>query len=144
MVTTDALKLLYKKLGGMADVDNVTAISDMVDLIEDVAGGGGGGASGMVVSVSGSPKSMALDKSYNELKTVLDNGIMPVFNMHMEEEGQPTFDMYNFVLLGLVTAEVEGATIYQAILRMDSTDGGDPTFLEMGALDGDSPLAEVY
>lgn len=103
-----------------------------------------GGATGLVVSVSGSPKSMALDKSYNELKIVLDNGIMPVFNMHTEEEGQPTFDMYNFVLLGLVTAEVEGATIYQAILRMDSTDGGDPTFLEMGALDGDSPLAEVY
>ncbi len=143
MVTTEALKLLYKKLGGTADVDNITAISDMIDLIEDVAGGGGG-ASGLLVSVSGSPKSMALDKSYNELKTVLDNGIMPVFNMHMAEEGQPTFDMYNFVLLGLMTGEAEGTTVYQAILRMDSTDGGDPTFLEMGALDADEPLAEVY
>lgn len=143
MVTTDALKLLYKKLGGTADVDDITAISDMVDLIEDVAGGGGGGASGLVVSVSGSPKNMALDKSYNEIKTVLDNGIMPVFKMHMEAE-QSTMDMYNFVLLGLATGEFEGATVYQAIMRMDSTDGGDPTYIEMGALDGDAPLAEVY
>ena len=42
MVTTEALKLLYTKLGGTEDVESVTAISEMVDLIEDVAGQGGG------------------------------------------------------------------------------------------------------
>jgi hypothetical protein len=42
MVTLEALKLLYAKLGGTDDIENITAISDMVDLIEDVAESGGG------------------------------------------------------------------------------------------------------
>lgn len=82
MVTTEALKLLYKKLGGTADVDNITAISDMVDLIEDVAGGGGG-ASGLVVTISpvegSETDEYSLDKTYADIKNCLDNGIIPVF-----------------------------------------------------------------
>lgn len=85
MVTTDALKLLYKKLGGSADVDNITAISDMVDLIEDVAGEGGGGASGLVVTVtytyddSSQTEFWSLDKNYTEILTVVNNGLTPIF-----------------------------------------------------------------
>lgn len=79
MVTVDALKLLYKKLGGTADIDNITAISDMVDLIEDVAGGGG--ASGMVVHVIGEEDEQYLDKTYAEIMGSIENGIMPVFSV---------------------------------------------------------------
>ena len=75
MVTVDALKLLYKKLGGTADVEDITAISDMVDLIEDVAGGGGGGASGLVVRILWTEDTPILDKTYAEIAECLDNGI---------------------------------------------------------------------
>lgn len=91
MVTTDALKLLYKKLGGSADVDNITAISDMVDLIEDVAGEGGGGASGLVVTVSADtttvPTTFTLDKNYTEISAAINSGISPVFVKEVNEEG---------------------------------------------------------
>lgn len=82
MVTTEALKLLYKKLGGTADVESITSISDMVDLIEDVAGGGGGGASGLVVNLvrdeTVMPPSTYLDKNYTEITTAILTGIHPV------------------------------------------------------------------
>lgn len=93
MVTTDALKLLYKKLGGTADVENITAISDMVDLIEDVAGEGGGGASGLVVNVirdlTAVPPSIYLDKTYTEITTALLNGIHPV----VLTDGEGSYDV---------------------------------------------------
>ena len=50
MVILEALKLLYKKLGGTADTEDITASSDMIDLIEDVAGGGGGSSLPSVTS----------------------------------------------------------------------------------------------
>lgn len=75
MVTTDALKLLYKKLGGTADVESITAISDMVDLIEDVAGGGGGGASALVVHATMGATSATLDKNYKEITEAMDSGV---------------------------------------------------------------------
>lgn len=79
MVTTEALKLLYKKLGGSADVENITAISDMVDLIEDVAGGGGGGASGLVINVhTDDGLTFTLDKNYSEISSAIENGSVPM------------------------------------------------------------------
>ena len=87
MVTTDALKLLYKKLGGTADVDDITAISDMVDLIEDVAGGGGGGASGLVVNVV----DVTLDKTYSDIKTAIESGIFPVV---LKGDGDGGYEVY--------------------------------------------------
>lgn len=106
MVTTDALKLLYKKLGGTADVDNITAISDMVDLIEDVAGGGGGGASGLVVNVTVDSQTYTLDKNYTEIMSVVNNGITPVFRMSSE-------GTYQYFLFGAsAEVEYEGQTVY--------------------------------
>ena len=80
MVTTEALKLLYRKLGGSADVESITSISDMVDLIEDVAGsGGGGGASGLVALVTWDDSGFAtLDKSYTEIVAAIESGVQPV------------------------------------------------------------------
>lgn len=82
MVTVEALKLLYRKLGGSADIDKVTAISEMVDLIEDVAGSGGGGAGGLVVNVTkveGQENQYTIDKNYTEIKTAVEAGITPMF-----------------------------------------------------------------
>lgn len=92
MVTVDALKLLYKKLGGTADVEDITAISDMVDLIEDVAGGGGGGASGLVVRILWTEDTPILDKTYAEIAECLDNGINPVV-VSVDDEDSTMTDM---------------------------------------------------
>lgn len=111
MVTTEALKLLYKKLGGTADVESITSISDMVDLIEDVAGGGGGGgASGLKVTVTvdstGGTPVYTLDKNYTEIMAVVNNGITPIFQMSSEGS-------YRYLLFGgSAEVEYEGQTIY--------------------------------
>ena len=100
MVTTDALKLLYKKLGGTSDVDNITAISDMVDLIEDVAGGGGGGASGLVVRILWTEDTPILDKTYAEIAACLDNGINPVLKSVSDEDNPMTDLSYSIYAYG--------------------------------------------
>lgn len=106
MVTTDALKLLYKKLGGTADVDNITAISDMVDLIEDVAGGGGGGASGLVVheTVDLEQMKVSLDKNYNEIKTALLNGSYVVI---IKDGSEGEEDYYNINMIDSIFCETD-------------------------------------
>ena len=50
MTVNDALKMLYEKMGGTADVSGVTTSSEMIDYIEDVAGGGGGSSLPSVTS----------------------------------------------------------------------------------------------
>lgn len=53
MTVNDALKMLYEKMGGTADVSGVTTSSEMIDYIEDVAGSGGsGGAGGVYVETT--------------------------------------------------------------------------------------------
>lgn len=96
MVTTDALKLLYKKLGETADVDNITAISDMVDLIEDVAGGGGGGgASGIfVIHATGTAYELTLDKNYDEINTAINSGLLPVIVHSFEDNVSLIYIVY--------------------------------------------------
>lgn len=77
MVTTEALKLLYRKLGGTADVEDITAISEMVDLIEDVAGSGGGGGGDGAMYVEINPTSMTegtCEYTANELAELLEQG----------------------------------------------------------------------
>ena len=130
MVTTDALKLLYKKLGGTADVESITSISDMVDLIEDVAGGGGG-ASGLVVHGIAEGDTKYLDKTYAEITDSIKNGIMPVFIMNMGV-GQ---DNYPFMV---TSAEAEG--IYGIGLLNYSVVTGDWTPLTFMANSADGVL----
>lgn len=133
MVTTDALKLLYSKLGGTADVSEVTAISEMVDLIEDVAGSGGGGASGLLVTITGDEdNALTLDKSYNDLRASLESGIMPVF---MRDRGG--MQLYNFTLLGL--AGGEGS--YLALIGVNPvTVGQSVSYLQFVSTDPDEPF----
>lgn len=121
MVTTDALKLLYKKLGGTADVDNITAISDMVDLIEDVAGGGGGGASGLVVNIirdlTAVPPTISLDKNYTEITTALLSGIHPV----VLTEAEGSYDVETIV--GFSDAEGYSVSTANDTFTSESADG---------------------
>lgn len=95
MVTTDALKLLYKKLGGTADVDNITAISDMVDLIEDVAGAGGGGASALVVHATMGATSATLDKNYKEITEAMDSGVFAYVVARRDDAMCTYYTIYN-------------------------------------------------
>lgn len=134
MVTVDALKLLYKKLGGTANVDNITAISDMVDLIEDVAGGGGGGASGMVVNISQimGTDNYKLDKNYTEITDSLDNGINPVFRLYNID--QTTTELITLLVIG--SATVEDSTQYLLLLTGISSQ-------TMYQFTSDSPTGEL-
>ena len=124
MVTTEALKLLYKKLGGSADVESITSISDMVDLIEDVAGGGGG-ASGLVVNVTFESDFATLDKNYSEISTALDNGAILTFASHFSqgggEMGSTTGTSY-FALSAIFENTTQNSTMY--IVSLYELSGG--------------------
>lgn len=130
MVTTEALKLLYKKLGGSADVEHITAISDMVDLIEDVAGGGGGGASGLVVNITADDTTLTLDKTYTEITNSINNGTMPVFIQDYEgglKEVSTKVAVYGVMegtyLIGTITFNVDAGQWVNTTYMSDSADG---------------------
>lgn len=135
MVTTEALKLLYKKLGGTADVDNITAISDMVDLIEDVAGGGGGGgASGLVVNISQiiGTANYKLDKNYTEITDSLDNGINPVFRLYNAEQA-----LTELVTLSIIGSATMGDSTQYLLLLIGTSSQTMYQFVS------DSPTGEL-
>lgn len=134
MVTVDALKLLYKKLGGTADVDNITAISDMVDLIEDVAGGGGG-ASGLVVyelaeDVTGN---FYLDKNYNEIKAAVDNG-QPVMIYSVSDESVNAYRV-DINHVSYILYDAENQTTPYTVSAGEYTYGSDSATGRLYALD---------
>ena len=115
MVTVEALKLLYKKLGGSADVTQITAISDMVDLIEDVANsGGGGGGGGMTVTVTWDGENAALDKNYTEIMESLNAGIAPVLLSNYEGM------MYSYVLVAAYN-ETDSYSVVLGMLNGNSS-----------------------
>ena len=72
MTVNDALKMLYEKMGGTADVSGVTTSSEMIDYIEDVAGSGGGGGSVEDFSITATwdveAERYYLDKTWKEIK----------------------------------------------------------------------------
>lgn len=138
MVTTEALKLLYKKLGGAADVDNITAISDMVDLIEDVAGGGSG-ASGLLIHYVDPPGAEMpyLDKTYAEITQCLENGIRPVIlyendsehyvNSYIDSYFNNGDDLYAIII---VDSTVEGYEVTNVGARYFKSTSPDGTLIE--------------
>lgn len=123
MVTTEALKLLYKKLGGSADVEHITSTSTMIDLIEDVAGGGGGGASGLVVHELEDVDSgdYYLDKNYAEIETAVNNG-QPVMVYSIPDGSANRIDI---LYVNAIRYDAEAQTMAYAVFAGEYIYGSD-------------------
>lgn len=88
----DALKKIYKTLGGTDDVKGLSTVYQVLEKITEVAEGGGGGTSVLFLEED---ENGSLGVSYNDLKSALDNNILPV----LKYDSEGTYGVFNFVCI---------------------------------------------
>lgn len=76
----DALKKIYKTLGGTDDVKGLSTVYQVLEKITEVAEGGGGSS----VLFLEEDENGSIGVSYNDLKDALDDNILPVLKYDSE------------------------------------------------------------
>lgn len=140
---TDALSKLFIKLGGkLSDSKENKGPVDYIDDITDIVepGGGGGGSDSLTVTFTQSEdgESYTCDKSYNDIRTAVENGKMVIGHYHVlyNDGHYYTFihgnadDNMNpqFHFITSTAMEIEGSLIYSETKEILSIDGNDEVY----------------
>lgn len=129
----DALKKIYKTLGGTDDVKGLSTVYQVLEKITEVAEGGGGGSDTVIVTETDG----TLDITPNQLKAALAEGKRVVMYYENVEEGVYEQDFISTIMqntdnaihtFSYMIAFYEGGAHIEAI-QYYSSDGGDNPFV---------------